>query len=213
MDSFYSTMLVHSTDVELITKKWAQLAKQDGFKIADHESDGLEALAIFSMDAPWTTILLTEGCPADPEQLSKLLKTSVVDLSVHDGDIWVYAWFRDGEFVDRHSSVNLHEYFGVDTSLFDDDDYDFSEEEKDNGLSKLTLDQRWKALKNEIPSDRETFDAVLSPDATTAGEEGLEKFLELLGLPCEIAYMPYDSWSEEQNTEELVLERQLYFQD
>lgn len=50
MDSFYSSMLVHSTDVELITKKWAQLAKQDGFKIADHESDDLEALAIFSMD-------------------------------------------------------------------------------------------------------------------------------------------------------------------
>lgn len=216
MGDFSSSLLIRSSDAKSVAKELIQFASKDGYDAHDDTSVDHEgaAIAIFSCAGQWTVVLESEACTWDAdESLSKKLKTSVVDLSVHDSDIWTYYWYENGKLVDQHSNTNMHEYFGVDTSLFDDDDYEFSEEEKDNGLSKLTLNQRWKALKKGLAkgTSRESFDAVLEPEETVGGEQGLGEFLDLVGLPEEIAYLCYSYWAEDQSTEELKLERVVQF--
>lgn len=218
MGGFSSSVLMRSNDADAVAKKLLQFVKKNGFdanKETDENHEG-PAIAIFSCEGDWTVILESEECSWDADEwLSKTLKAPVVRVSVHDGDVWSYYWHINGKLIDQHSSVDLHEYFGVDTSLFDDDDYEFSDEEKDNGLSNLTLNQRWKALKPGLleSTERETFDAVLSPDADVGGEEGLAEFLELVGLPEEVAYLSYRYWLETQTTEELSLEQVVQFKE
>jgi len=216
MGGFSSSVLIRSSDADAVADKLTQFVEKEGFDtnekaIENHEGP---AIAIFSCDGDWIVVLESEECSWDADEwLSKELKTPVVSVSVHDGDVWSYYWHFNGKLIDQHSSVDLHEYFGVDTSLFDDDDYDFSDEEKDNGLSNLTLNQRWKALKPGLleSTERETFDAVLSPDPDIGGEEGLADFLKLVGLPEEVAYLSYRYWIEDQTTEALTLEQVIQF--
>ena len=113
--------------------------------------------------------------------------------------------------------MDPQEYFG---GAFGGDDG--IENEDASSLTK-TVDERWELLFDCLSDgvSRDAFDAALtpvdmnSPDsfALTSGEDGLQKFLTLLGVDGSLAHLSYRYWMEDPHGNSLGEHRYMRFDD
>ena len=219
MGGFSASYVVHSDRAADVEGTLRQLLFDDGWRpsdqpLNDEESMGLggprRGIIVCKPTGEWTPVIDSAALVSEmPSQLSETMNTSVLNVHVHDSDFWMYSLFRRGEMIDQYSSMNVDDYFG---GALGDAFGDEAAMMGGSGSIERTLDERWDILFDYLAEGvtKASFDQVMKPadptlgmDGYVMGEEGLERFFQLIGVEPSLAYLSYRYWLEDPHDQPL----------
>ena len=218
MGGFSASYVVHSDRAADVERTLRELLMADGWRetdqpLEDEETWGLggprRGIIVCKPTGEWTPVIDSAALVSEmPSQLSETMRTSVLNVHVHDSDFWMYSLFRHGEMIDQYASMNMNDYFGGGEDVFGEDAAMMG----GDGSVQRTLDERWEILFDYLAEgvSKASFDNVMRIADPTSGfasyvtaEEGLGNFFALIGVEPSLAHLSYRYWLEDPSGQPL----------